>query len=107
MSPGLPGASVTSPGPPRAVKVEMNADSPPAARLIAPSSPPFICDWSSIFADIETIAPASAWMDCSAASCNTANANDGCAVPHNCNRDPGLENLHRCGCPDQKMVGKQ
>ena len=27
-----------------AVNVEMNADSPPAARLIAPNSPPFICD---------------------------------------------------------------
>src|SRR5689334_21887665 len=44
MSPGAPGASVTSPGPPRAVNVEIKADSPPAARLIAPNSPPFICD---------------------------------------------------------------
>src|SRR6185436_9295087 len=77
MSPGAPGASVTSPGPPRAVNVEMNADSPPAARLIAPNSPPFICDCSSILADIETIAPDSAWIDCSACSRRTASENDG------------------------------
>src|SRR5688572_15265380 len=41
-SPGAPGASVTSPGPPRAVNVEINADSPPAARLIAPHNALFI-----------------------------------------------------------------
>jgi hypothetical protein len=62
---GAPGASVTSPGPPRAVNVEMNADSPPRAFDRA-EKPPFICDCSSMLADIETIAPASAWIDCSA-----------------------------------------
>src|SRR5436190_23978414 len=60
MSPGAPGANVTSPGPPRAVNVETKADSPPAALLSAPNKPPFISDWSSMLADIETIAPASA-----------------------------------------------
>jgi len=77
MSPGLPGAKVTSPGPPRAVKVETKADSPPTARFKAPINPPFICDCNSTLADIETIAPASARIDCSAASCTTASANEG------------------------------
>ena len=77
MSPGPPGAKLTSPGPPRAVNVETKADSPPTVRLSAPSSPPFICDCSSTFADIETIAPDSAMIDCSACNCTTASANAG------------------------------
>ena len=60
ISRGEPGAKVPSPGPPRAVKVETNADSPPTARFNAPINPPFICDCNSTLADIETIAPASA-----------------------------------------------
>jgi hypothetical protein len=62
---GIPGASVTSPPPPRAVKVETKADSPPTARFKAPKSPPFISAFKSTLADIETIAPASARIDCS------------------------------------------
>jgi hypothetical protein len=61
-----PGANVTSPGPPRAVNVETNADSPPTARFKAPNTPPFISECRSIFEDIETIAPASAAIICSA-----------------------------------------
>ena len=59
------------------MKVETKADSPPTARFKAPISPPFICDCSSTFADIETIAPASASMDCSAPRRTTASAKAG------------------------------
>src|SRR5215203_4023748 len=74
-SPGAPGASVTSPGPPLEVNVETNTDSPPTARFNAPKTPPFRLDSRSILADIETTAPASAEIACSAPSFTTARAN--------------------------------
>jgi hypothetical protein len=73
-SPGAPGANVTSPGPPRAVNVETNADSPPTARLRAPKTPPFISECRSTLADIETIAPASAAIVCSGCKFTIARA---------------------------------
>ena len=61
---------------PRAVNVETNADSPPTARFNAPKTPPFISEFKSIFADIETIAPASAEIDCSGCKLTTAKAKE-------------------------------